>query len=417
MRSYPRSRKIYQFFGANYQADGLQTHLISSIRHTSTGIRRKLMKRSALLAFAVAGVLGSTETLAQNAYITNNQSNSVSVIDTPTNEVTATVSVGAGPWGVAVSPDGRKVYTANWYYTVSAIDTATNAVTSIPNIWNAIGGNTIGIAVSQDGRRVYATNFYQQSVSVIDTATNTVIAAIPVSGTPYLVAVTPDGSKLYVTDFSDSTVSVISTASNAVIATISVGPSFNPAFPAAGAVAVTPDGSKVYVATYTSNTAVISTATDTVTATIPLLYSYSVAVSPDGTRVYIAGGNHVNGYDVATNQHVVGSDYIGAIGGISVTPDGRKVYAANFDANEVFVVDAVTGAITAALPVGNEPLAFGNFIQPRPAFAGTPGKANCHGKSVSALTQQYGGLNNAAAALGYPSVSALQNAIEAYCEA
>jgi len=62
-------------------------------------------------------------------------------------------------------------------------------------------------------------------------------------------------------------------------------------------------------------------------------------------------------------------------------------------------------------------LAFGNFIQLRPTFAGAPGKANCHGKSVSALAQQYGGLNNAAAALSYPSVSALQNAIEAYCEA
>jgi hypothetical protein len=37
----------------------------------------------AIAAFAVAGVLGSTETLAQNAYITNNQSNYMSVINTP----------------------------------------------------------------------------------------------------------------------------------------------------------------------------------------------------------------------------------------------------------------------------------------------------------------------------------------------
>jgi uncharacterized repeat protein (TIGR03803 family) len=51
-----------------------------------------------------------------------------------------------------------------------------------------------------------------------------------------------------------------------------------------------------------------------------------------------------------------------------------------------------------------------------PTFAGTPGKANCHGKSVSALAQQYGGLNNAAAALRFGSVSALQNAIMAFCE-
>jgi hypothetical protein len=51
-----------------------------------------------------------------------------------------------------------------------------------------------------------------------------------------------------------------------------------------------------------------------------------------------------------------------------------------------------------------------------PVFAGTPGKSNCHGKSVSALAQQYGGLNGAAAALGYADVSALQNAILAFCE-
>jgi len=49
-------------------------------------------------------------------------------------------------------------------------------------------------------------------------------------------------------------------------------------------------------------------------------------------------------------------------------------------------------------------------------FAGTPGKGNCHGQSVSALARQFGGLNNAAAALGYPSVQALQKAIMEFCE-
>jgi hypothetical protein len=49
-------------------------------------------------------------------------------------------------------------------------------------------------------------------------------------------------------------------------------------------------------------------------------------------------------------------------------------------------------------------------------FAGTPGQANCHGKSVSALSQQYGGMDSAAAALGFPSVQALQNAIKTFCK-
>jgi hypothetical protein len=46
---------------------------------------------------------------------------------------------------------------------------------------------------------------------------------------------------------------------------------------------------------------------------------------------------------------------------------------------------------------------------------GTPGHANCHTQRVSALARQYGGLNSAAAELGFSGVSALQHAIMAFC--
>jgi uncharacterized repeat protein (TIGR03803 family) len=49
-------------------------------------------------------------------------------------------------------------------------------------------------------------------------------------------------------------------------------------------------------------------------------------------------------------------------------------------------------------------------------FAGTPGKPNCFGQSVAALARQYGGLNAAAEALGFPSARALQKAILDFCE-
>jgi len=55
-------------------------------------------------------------------------------------------------------------------------------------------------------------------------------------------------------------------------------------------------------------------------------------------------------------------------------------------------------------------------VTPVASFAGTPGQANCHGKSVSALAKQYGGLDAAASALGYSSVQALQDAIREFCE-
>ena len=59
----------------------------------------------------------------------------VSVIDTATNNVTATVTVGNNPFGVAVTPDGTKVYVANRVSNnVSVIDTATNNVTATVNM-------------------------------------------------------------------------------------------------------------------------------------------------------------------------------------------------------------------------------------------------------------------------------------------
>ena len=50
-----------------------------------------------------------------------------------------------------------------------------------------------------------------------------------------------------------------------------------------------------------------------------------------------------------------------------------------------------------------------------PAFAGTPGEANCQGDSISALAQQNGGLEAAASALGFDSADALQDAVKGFC--
>jgi hypothetical protein len=53
------------------------------------------------------------------------------------------------------------------------------------------------------------------------------------------------------------------------------------------------------------------------------------------------------------------------------------------------------------------------FIPPG-NLAGTPGNANCIGKSVSGLADKYGGFAHAAAALGY-STQDLQNEVVIYC--
>jgi YVTN family beta-propeller protein len=74
----------------------------------------------------------------------------------------------------------------------------------------------------------YVSNFGDNRVSVIATASNKVVATVPVGGSPPGVAVTPDGNHVYVTteklgEFTPGAVSVIDTATNTVVAKVPVG--------------------------------------------------------------------------------------------------------------------------------------------------------------------------------------------------
>jgi YVTN family beta-propeller protein len=103
------------------------------------------------------------------AYITNSRDNNVSVIDTVTNVVIATVDVGYSPWGVAVNPAGTKAYVTNsGSDSVSVIDITTNTVTAAVNVESS----PLGVAINPAGTKVYVTNGGSGTVSVIDTETN-----------------------------------------------------------------------------------------------------------------------------------------------------------------------------------------------------------------------------------------------------
>ena len=86
----------------------------------------------------------------------------------------------------------------------------------------AVAPEALGIAVTPDGTRVYVTNLESGNVSVIDTATNTIIASVPVGEVPRGVAVTPDGMHVYVLNRESQSVSIIDTATNTVSATLSM---------------------------------------------------------------------------------------------------------------------------------------------------------------------------------------------------
>jgi len=86
----------------------------------------------------------------------------VAVVDTAANTVVASIPVDLGPVGVAVSPDGRRVYTTSFRAnTVSAIDTATATVVSTI----AVGKGPEGLAVN--ARCLFVANRGSNTVSAI----------------------------------------------------------------------------------------------------------------------------------------------------------------------------------------------------------------------------------------------------------
>ncbi|MFZ1583278.1 MAG: PKD-like domain-containing protein [Saprospiraceae bacterium] len=167
----------------------------------------------------ITSTITVTPFTAGMAYIPNYVSDNVSVINTATNAVVATIAVGNQPYGVSTSPDGSRVYVTNFGSdNVSVTNTATNTVmANIP-----VGYNSFGVSTSPDGSRVYVANPGSNYLSVINTATNTVVATIAVGNFPIGVSTSPDGSRVYVANYQSHNVSVINTATNAV-ANIGVG--------------------------------------------------------------------------------------------------------------------------------------------------------------------------------------------------
>lgn len=156
------------------------------------------------------------------AYVANRFSHTVSVINTLSNRVIAAIPVGKEPFGLAASPNGRRVYVANRNSsTVSVISTQLNrVVATIP-----VRSDVETIAITPNRRQIYVAG--SRIVSIISTRSNRVINRIRFrrnsEGEKGGVAVTPNGRRVYMTNTFSDTVLVMSTQSNRVIATIPVG--------------------------------------------------------------------------------------------------------------------------------------------------------------------------------------------------
>ena len=234
------------------------------------------------------------------------------------------------------------------------------------------------MAVHPDGTRAYVTNFSSGTVSVIDTASNTEIATVPVGVNPIGVAVHPSGAWVYVANsgldpvLPNHVISVISTATNTVVTKVDLAAVSEANVPFG--IAIHPNGNKVYVTNQQGDSvSVIAVDTTTVPPTHAVVDTdpmqtgknpipvgdmpQGIAVHPDGSKVYVAnGGGTLSVINANTNQVI---DTIGLVGtdelyGVAVGPDGMRAYMTNTTVNGLRVMDTVTKALT-AIPVGSGP--------------------------------------------------------------
>jgi YVTN family beta-propeller protein len=205
---------------------------------------------------------------------------------------------------------------------------------------------------------IYVANSTQNSVSVFDAVTLTVVATVPVGTRPFPLAVSPDGTRVVVGNSGSNNASIIETAGHTVIATIPVGG--NPY-----GVAIDPTGLRAMMANYQSNNvSVIDLTTNTVRVTIPAGTNPSgVAYTPDGSHAYVTNGgaNSISVIDTATETVVATIANVGTSPwGIVMNADGTRAYVANYSSANVSVIDTTTNAVVLPrIAVGNQPVSIG----------------------------------------------------------
>lgn len=218
------------------------------------------------------------------------------------------------------------------------------------------------------------------------------------------------GNTLYFADTGSDTVSIIDAATlnpqnfNPAETDIHVG--FNPTD-----LAVSPDGTQLWVTDTGPQTGagsptdidVISTATDKVTATLPLLSAPAqIAFSPSGASAYVTTAAGLWIFDTATDHLAGVVSGLGDPHGIAVSPDGSTVYVTNTADNVVDVISAASHKVTATIPVGQLP--WGVALS---AKGGTLYVADPDSNQVSVINTKTDAVTSTISLAGDPDVLAL----------
>ncbi|MCQ4573655.1 MAG: hypothetical protein NOU37_00170 [Candidatus Brocadiales bacterium] len=171
------------------------------------------------------------------AYVGNFDEGTVSAVDLTTYKEVARIEGFAEPHGVTFLPDGSKAYIANFgAHEVGVVDTKTHSLIKRIAVGSHLkvaalnsGGHVTeikgvaNVTLTPDGRYAYAADGDSGTVTVIDTATDSVVADVMVGMEPWRAYSSPDGRYMLVPNNGDETISVISTDTNEVVATMKGG--------------------------------------------------------------------------------------------------------------------------------------------------------------------------------------------------
>ena len=171
----------------------------------------------------VNGVANVTLTLDEKyAYVATGDANSVTVMETQTDQIIKTIPVGMDPWRAYASPDGKYMVVANnGDQTISVIDAKSHTlVASLPG-----GSDMTGINFAKGGQKGYVVSRGENKVFVYDFLAMKKTSQLDMGEGARLetASTTPTGTKIYVASSANSSLYVINTDSDKVSRIKNVG--------------------------------------------------------------------------------------------------------------------------------------------------------------------------------------------------
>ena len=299
-------------------------------------------------------------TIAQNslAYITNQGDNTVSVIAVNNsnggqNKVIATIKVGKAPVGVAVSAKLQRVFISNVESNnISVINTQNNTV--IESI--ALQGAPVGLAMAPDNRTLYVADWFSDKILALNTANYDERREVIVSKAPAGLMVSHDSKTLYVAARDSNEIAVIDSNTFTVTQRIKVG---------THPFGLSLTGDTLYaVNVYDNTVSAINTKTFAQSVIKVGEHPYCAVASPDNKTLYVTNtqDDTVSVIDLVSNKTIATIDVGMTPEGISYAPEAALVLAASWGENKVSMIDAKTNTLIGHIKTGDKSRAFGQFI-------------------------------------------------------